>query len=169
MFRFTITNSLVELIRGRMKDKLFQRNIYGIKQSEDVLSLMGSIGDLRRCFILSTNLWLQPLFNMVQWLQCSDLTCSSIDSWKPPQFYKHVPSGGPASQQATVMVGMRLFGGIILTEFSFYKNFETEGLGANTCRAVLGLSGRSSCSEGNRIILDCLLCPVARHLCCNSN
>lgn len=29
------------------------------------------------------------------------------------------------------MVGMRLFGGIILTEFSFYKNFETVGPGAN--------------------------------------
>lgn len=67
------------------------------------------------------------------------------------------------------MVGMRLFGGIILIEFSFCKNFETVGPGANACRAVLGLSGRSSCSEGNRIILDCLLCPVERHLCCNSN
>lgn len=71
--------------------------------------------------------------------------------------------------EATVMVGMRLFGGIILTEFSFYKNFETVGPGANACRAVLGLSGRSSCSECSRIILDCLLCPVERHLCCNSN
>lgn len=30
-----------------------------------------------------------------------------------------------------------------------YKNFENEGPGANAYRAVLGLSGRSSCSEGN--------------------